>query len=145
MKRQERYQDTEYFHYQNINPKNRITGDCVVRALALGLDQTYMETYKELFELSLATGYMLNDKKNWQKYLEKKGWTKMKQPRKWDNTKYTAQEFIDYILPNIYTFYNVISKVGSHHVTCISKGGQVCDIWDCSYEKIGNYWIKEAK
>ena len=35
MRRQDKYPDTEVFHYFNANPKNRITTDCVVRAICL--------------------------------------------------------------------------------------------------------------
>ena len=34
MKRQDKYQDTDYFKFYNANPKNRLAGDCVIRAIA---------------------------------------------------------------------------------------------------------------
>lgn len=38
MKRQEKYPETRTFHFHNANPKNRITGDCVTRALCTALE-----------------------------------------------------------------------------------------------------------
>lgn len=134
MTRQEKYQDTKTFHFYNANPKGRITGDCVIRALCTAMQRPYEEVYKELFEFSLSTGYMLNDKKCYEKWLEKKGWKKMKQPRHGNNTKYTGEEFCKAVGPR------VIANIGGHHIVAIIDH-RIWDIWDSSKGTIGNFWI----
>lgn len=158
MNRQNKYPDTPTFHFQNVNPKNKLTGDCVVRAITLALDQTYIETYRELFEYSLKTGYMLNDPKNYGKYLESKGWKKLSQPRKMNGRKYTGEEFCQVLtswLPfandlfinnaewddGIVISNNIVAHIGGNHVVAIIDG-KVCDTWNCTGGCIGNYWIK---
>ena len=42
--------DTEYFHYNNANPKNKHTGDCVIRAISLALDKRYKDVLMEMAE-----------------------------------------------------------------------------------------------
>ena len=91
--RQEKYPETKTFHYYNANPKNRITGDCWLRAVCTGLNEPYNEVLMEMVQVHLETGYDMSCDKAVEKYLTSKGWVKHKQPRKADNTKYTRAEF----------------------------------------------------
>ena len=76
MTRQERYPETSTFHYYNANPKNRITTDCVIRAICTAHDQDYNHTVMELAEMQCKTGYDSGDAKLYDKYLQSKGWAK---------------------------------------------------------------------
>ena len=140
MKRQEKFPDTKTFKFYNANPKNKITGDCVIRALSTAMELPYHQLYDELYQFSLKCGYMLNDKKCYEKYLAQKGWVKQKQPRKKDNTKYTGKEFCEEIQTHRHWYSpNIIAKIGSHHIVAIMYG-QVNDIWDSTSYCIGNFW-----
>lgn len=122
---------------ENLNFKNKTTTDCVVRAIAKAEGKDYKEVAQDLFNIYMKTGYAMNDRKCYEKYLEQLGWKKMKQPRKWDNTKYLVGE-ADQINKNI----NIIMIIRcAHHLTC-KKFSCIVDIWDCRYKTIGNYWIK---
>lgn len=143
MKREEKYKNTKTFTYYNANPKNRITGDCVIRALCTAMNEPYEQVYRELFEYSIKNKYMLNDKKCYEKWLESKGWKKMPQPRKDDKTKYIGKEFCKMVQE--YTFdypSRIIAKIGGHHIVAIVEG-KVMDIWDSTNGCIGNYWIEK--
>lgn len=141
MKRQDKYVDTKTFHFYNANPKNRITGDCVVRAISTALNQDYNQTYKELFDLSVKTGYMLNDKKCYSKYMSSKGWIKLPQPRKRDNTKYTGKEYCEMIQEYSFNYPGrLFIHIGGHHVAAIVEG-RICDIWNSTGGCVGNVWI----
>ena len=139
MKRQEKYPDTKTFHYYNANPKNRVTCDCVARAICTGMDRPYNDVLKEMFELQIETGYEYTDKKCIEKYLELKGWKKHKQPKKSDNTKYTGEEFCKKIANKSKRY---IANIGGNHTVAIVNG-KVYDIWDSTDGCIGNYWTKE--
>ena len=126
------------FEYKefNANPKNKKAGDCVIRAISIGLNKDYIEIYKELFETSLKTGYMVNDKKNFEKYLEKQKILKMKMPKRIDNTRYTVKEFVEEIAkPNKTYIINI-----ANHLTVV-KNGVLYDIWNCGRKSVGNYWV----
>ena len=145
MNRQSKYPDTKTFHYYNANPKNRITTDCVIRALSTAMDKDYNEVVMELAEMQCKTGYDDGDTKLIDKYLQSKGWVKNKQPRKEDGTKYTGKEWClemqedyDWIIGKK---KNVIANIGGHHIVAIVDG-QVWDIWDSTDKCIGNYWTK---
>ena len=53
--RQEKYPDTETFHYYNCNPKNKIASDCVVRAIATATGISWEDTLQALTDLSKKT------------------------------------------------------------------------------------------
>lgn len=138
MKRQDKYPETSTFHYYNANPKNKITGDCVIRALCTAMEEPYEIVYVELLKFSLKCGYMLDDKNCYDKYLQLKGWIKHSQPRKLDNTKYTGEEFCRRIADKKIRY---IAHVGGHHIVAIVNG-KINDIWDSTDGCIGNYWTK---
>lgn len=133
---QQKYPCTETFEWFNANPKGRITGDCVFRAISTALGQDYNQTVMEMAELMCETGWALNDKHGEDEYLKRKGWIKCKQPRKADNTKYTGKEFAKIFEGTC------VAHIGGHHMVCI-KDHKVYDIWDSTNKCIGNYWIKE--
>lgn len=138
MKRQEKYPDTFIFKYYNANPKNKIGGDCVVRAISTALDQSWEQTVRELTEVGIKIGYVLNDKHTYDKYLKEKGWIKCKQPKTSDNMKISGVDFCNKIaLKN----EKYIAHIGSHHIVAIIDK-KINDIWDSSDGKIGNYWVK---
>lgn len=123
------------FNLYNNNPKNKKTTDCVVRALTLATGKPYQEVYKELFELSLKTGYFINEKRLEDKFLELNGFVKHKQPKKSNGTKYLIGE-IDKICDN-----PIIIIRCAHHLTCI-KNTTLYDLWDCRNKCISNYYTK---
>ena len=153
MTRQEKYPDTNCFHYFNANPKNKVTSDCIIRAISTATGISYENVMKDLYELSVKTGYMLNDDKCYSTYLKILGWKKYKQPRKEDNTKYTGEEFCEYCEEYSDTTYvpyirgNVIAHIGSHHMVAFMKEAhnkyRLYDIWNSLDGCIGNYWVKE--
>lgn len=143
MTRREKYPDTHYFHYYNANPKNKFTDDCVIRAICTALEQDYVQTVREMTELGIAYGYLVNSDETINRYLKSKGWVKCRQPRKWDNTKFTGKEWCENIRwheSNV-RMERQIANIGGHHIVAIIDG-KINDIWDCSNKCIGNYWIK---
>lgn len=126
------------YELKNVNPKKKKTGDCVIRAIAWASGIPYNEVYRELFEISLKTGYMINDKKTYERLLEKYGFVKRQQPRKFDNSKYTIGE-IDKLISS----KDVAVVSCANHLTCVLDN-EVVDIWDCRHKSIGNYYLKEV-
>lgn len=134
--RQERNPDTSTFHFYNANPKNKITTDCVIRAICTATKTPYEQTLRELVELALETGLHPSDKKLYEKYMERLGWTKHKQPKKADGTKYTGKEFCEQVANETERY---LAHIGGHHIVAIVSA-TVYDIWDSTGGCIGNYW-----
>lgn len=151
-KRAKKYPDTKTFHFYNANPKGRITGDCVIRAICTALKQPYEQTIIEMARMTVDTGWMLDEKKGIDKYLQSKGWIKCKQPKKLDGTKYTGKEFCQTLAHPLYSEQlhltnrrfernNLIANIGSHHIVAIMNG-RICDIWNSENGSIGTVWVK---
>ena len=152
MKRERKYPDTDVFIFHNANPKNRMTGDCVYRAVATVTGQPWETVARDLAELAIKTGYAPSTKECYGRYLESKGFKKEKQPRKRDNTKYTGVEFCRTIQRHLSitkfgkTSVNdivispcIFAHIGGGHVVAIIDG-KVNDTWDSTDGCIGNYW-----
>ena len=135
MKRTDKYPDTSVFHFHNENPKGRITGDCTFRAIATATGMCWVDVVRDMAEMSIKTGYAINDKKGIERYMESIGWIKMPQPRKADGSKYTGAEFC-----KEHQKGRFVCSIGGHHLTCIIDG-KLNDIADCTGKCIGNYWM----
>jgi hypothetical protein len=105
-------------------------------------------------ELSAKTGYMFNENKGIDRYLNSKGWIKCKQPKKEDGTKYTGAEFCRTLMHPIYSeelnltdrsfeINRVIANIGGHHIVAI-MGGQIWDTWNSANGSIGIVWVKAS-
>lgn len=123
------------YEFKNVNPKNRKTCDCVIRAITVVSGKPYETVYRDLFEVSLKTGYALDEKRVYEKVLEKYGFCKYSQPKRSDNTKYTIGEFDSVCKSKI----AVISC--ANHLTAVVDG-KLVDIWDCRGKCISNYFTK---
>lgn len=120
----------------NVNPKNKKTGDCVIRAISVALDKEYWEVVEGLMEVYKKTGHIINSKQCFEKYLKNLGYEKQKMPRRLDKTRYNIEQFNrEFAKPNT----NYIISV-ARHLTCI-KNNELIDIWNCSCKFVGNYWI----
>ena len=120
----------------NNNPKNNITKDCVIRAISFATNKSWKDTYRELTELGIKKGLILNDRKNWKAYLKKLGYEIQKMPVRDDRTRYTLEEFCDELAkPNIIYIVKV-----ANHITVV-KNKDLYDTWNCSNKSVGNYWI----
>lgn len=139
--------DTEFFHFYNANPKDRRTSDCVVRALSTALNQSWEQTYKELFEIAMKKCTAPEDISCVYEYLTKKGCVRIAQPKRRDGTKFTGEEVCYLIQEGKFVdnwgvcllYKNYFMNIGSGHCSCIIDG-KINDIWNCSYDKVGVMW-----
>lgn len=135
--RQNKYPDTNIFKYHNQNPHNRITGDCMVRAISFATGIPYNQVVMDLAKFHCETGYDGNYSEA--KFLERTyGIPKQSQLRHSDNTKFTVKDFIKRFPKGTY-----ILRMPSHMT--VVKDGINYDIWDCTKDKrkVGIYWIIE--
>lgn len=126
----------EFIEY-NHNYKNKKTNDCVIRAIGFASGKSWTSTYMSLAQLGAEKGYMINDPKNWKRYLEILGYKKQNMPRRKDNTRYTLEEFCDELAKDNEIY---IVKVAGH--LTVVKDKNLYDTWNCSRKSVGNYWIK---
>ena len=144
MRRQDKYPETKTFHYVNVNPKNRMTGDCVYRALTAATGRKWEEIVAACAAMAIKTGYSPGSKECYGRVLELLGFEKMKQPRKFDGTKFTGKQFCESLQKGDNDFVGgryIVANIGGNHV-CAIIDGKVWDIWNSTGGCIGNYWVK---
>ena len=131
--------ETKWFNPINVNPKNNRASDCVVRAIANASGKTWDEVYLALCELGMKYKRIPNEPKVYGKYLDSIGFLRCSQPKnRYTNTKYTGKQFVEYFCKCGHTY---VMNIGSHHVSCVVNN-KINDIWDCSNDKVGVYWVK---
>lgn len=137
--RESRLKNTEFYEFTNVNPHNRIGGDCVIRAIALACGQSWEQTVRELTEMGIKKGYICNDQKLYPAYLISKGFREMPEPRDVNNRKLTVKEWL--IQREGFVVKPIVANVGSHHVAAIVDN-KVRDIWNSSTQTMHKYWVK---
>ena len=120
----------------NENPKNKLTGDCVIRAIAYGLGKSWSDVYKDLCELGLKYAILPNNKYCYTKYLSKLGYKKQKMPIKRNDKRYTIKEFADLLAEPNNRYIISVAK----HLTVLDYNTLI-DVWNCGDRCVGNYWI----
>lgn len=123
----------------NANPKNKKTGDCVIRAICTALNESWVDTYKGMLDVAIETGQAISYKDNYVEYLKRKGYDIQKQPKKSSGKKYTIEEFADKLARPNKTY---ILNVANHVTVVINKS--LYDIWDCRRKTVGNYWVLDT-
>lgn len=154
-KRRAKHPNTSTFFYHNANPKRKITTDCVIRALSVGMEKPYNDVVMEMAQFQCETGFDMSSTEGIDRYLKKNGWTRCKQPKKEDGTKYTGKEFCLKVQHPLrieelnlcggkdYNWHNIIADLGGHHIVAIIDG-MVYDIWNSTGGCIGIVWVKEV-
>lgn len=123
------------FVKKNVNPVEKKTNDCVVRAITVAESSTWEEVYKELCDKGAEMFSMPNAKGTYEAYLFSKGWVKQKMPKNQLGRRVKVKDFVDENTNKII----LINVVG--HVT-VAVYGKLYDTWDCSSKCVGNYYTK---
>ena len=123
------------FQLFNPNPNGAYVGDCVIRALAKGLDSSWYKIYSGLAIEGYTMGDMPSSNRVWGKYLKDSGFRRYIIPNTCPNC-YTIRDFcIDYPVGTY------IVGTGTH-VICV-KDGNYFDTWDSGDETPIFYYHKE--
>lgn len=64
------------FIYTNPNPSKKLVGDCVIRAVSIVLDQTWLETYDGITAVGRELRDMPSSNAVWDTYLRDMGYVK---------------------------------------------------------------------
>ena len=125
-----------YIHV-NPNPKNKNTGDCAIRAIAIIMDMSWDEAYIELCTEGLYMSDLPNANSVWSAYLMRHGFKRDVIP----NTCPDCYTIADFCRDHPTGEYVVCT--GSHVVAVID--GSVYDAWDSSNEVPAYYFYKERE
>ena len=122
----------------NVNPHNKKTGDCAVRAVTQACNIKYEQAAKELFDEWMSTGIEMTDPKVFQAVLERHGFKKFGKPFHCDGTTYSVEE-----LAKKYGKGSILVIQVANHWTVV-KEDKLIDLWDCSGKSVYGYYVKKA-
>jgi len=128
------------FKKENVNPKNRKTGDCSTRAIARCLGISWDDALKLQFDVALKTKYDPTSHQVVDAILTSHGWIKQKQPRKWDGRKYTVRE-MDVVIGDFHRSNRCICTVAHHYV--VIENDNYIDTWNSGLKTVGNHYVKD--
>lgn len=140
---------SNYFRKINVNPKNRITQDCVIRALSLFLNLDYYKVLNDLFDIYMSTGFHIADPVCFMIYLKRINTISrtniLKEP-------FTLEELCERIntksldkLPDITenNHNKILALLGNSHLTYI-ENGYVLDTYNHRTMNVTAYYtVKE--
>lgn len=127
--------------YYNVNPLEKHTGDCVVRALSFILKQSWDDTYWDLCRKGFERAEMPSWNSSWWSLLRDKGFTRHIIPDTCPDC-YTVEDFSKDHPKGRYIVFIPHSQGGSGHVVAVEKGN-IYDTWDSSNQIPLVYWEKE--
>ena len=108
-------------------------GDCVIRAIAIGLKMDYMDVKKQLFASALENGFMPNSEQNYEPFLFQHGWIKNSPMKNSKNRKFKLG-----MMP---VECDMIVRMSGHIVAVVD--GAINDKWDCREWCANSYFIKQ--
>lgn len=83
------------YEYLNLNPSQKLVGDCVVRAVSLALDEPWDKTYIALAFLGFIHKDMPSSNRIWGNYLMDNGFRRYKIPDTCPADCYTIERFAE--------------------------------------------------
>lgn len=120
------------YQYKNRNPKGHYVGDCVVRALAEVLDESWEQVYTELCVQGFVMCDLPSSNHVWGAYLQSKGYERDIIP----NTCPDCYTVADFAKDNPVGRY--VLATGTHVIAVID--GNYIDTWDSGDEIPVYYW-----
>lgn len=116
----------------NPNPLGKQTGDCVIRALCIALEQSWKRTYRELCDLGEIEAEMPNTNSVWGLYLKLHGAEQFLLPDDCPQCV-TVRAFCERYPEGVY-----VIGTGTHAVACID--GDYLDSFDSGSESPAYFW-----
>lgn len=134
--------NTKYFQYEQLNPKGKKAGDCVIRAISSALGQSWDNTFTELVKVAYHNKEMPNSEHTYTKYLSDVGYKKCKTVYREGRSRYTVSEFCEYltkagyrkpVLVHVKTHFTVLKRVNGQY--------KCFDSWNCTRYSVGIFFV----
>ena len=119
----------------NVNPKGLKCDDCAIRAVAVALNTSWDDIYRQLFDIGFELKRPMSDLVVIDKLLKRNGFMQGSIKVAKGESRPTVAEFA-----NSHKDMICILRVAHHLVAC-AKGIYV-DTWDCGSKSVYKYWYK---
>ncbi len=122
------------YTYKNLNPQQKRTGDCVVRAMAYFFGVDWRTAFYSLITYCADHAVVtFNYRSTYTAFLKEKGYRRMRAPEK----GMTVGRFRDEYAEEGKMYLLQVPR----HLTIIDDRVLI-DTWDCSDRKLEGYWMK---
>ena len=118
--------------YYNANPADKVTNDCVIRALAVAFDKPWIDVFDELTSIARENFDVATSKDVYMEYVKKHGAEYIKTMTKY--SRLSGGDFADQYQEGVY-----ILRMANHLTVC--RQGIIYDTWDCSEKIVYNAWL----
>jgi hypothetical protein len=126
------------FEYSNPHPKEKLTTDCVVRAIALATESDYLETRRHLNRIKKNFNETSYKKRTFiHKYAKYNNWKKISFPAIKGVPRLRGRDFVKQYPTGTY-----ILNLAKHIVAVVD--GVYLDTWDSTDKMIYNAWQVES-
>ena len=126
--------------YKNLNPLGKVTGDCVVRACAFALGQSWDDTYNDLCDIGYDRKEMPSWNSTWWAYLKERGFSRHVIPDTCPDC-YQVKDFASDHPQGTYVLFIPYSSDNSGHAVAV-RDGNWYDTWQSGFEIPLVYWTK---
>lgn len=120
------------FRFYNSNPRNKMVGDCVIRAISKATGNSWDNVYNDICDIGRELKDMPSSNMVWGTYLKRKGMKRHIIP----NSCPDCYSIKDFCIDNPQGIF-ILSLDG--HVTCVMHGNYY-DTYDCGDEVAFYYW-----
>lgn len=124
------------YRYLNVNPTRQNTGDCVVRAISVLMDQSWAWTYFMICLQGFILFEMPSTNNVWETYLYHNGYRRTSIPNTCPDC-YTVKDFC-----RDFPYGKYLLALNGHVVAVID--GDYYDTWDSGNEIPLFYWRKDG-
>lgn len=122
---------------ENVNPKKKKTGDCVIRAVTKATGQDWHKVFFELCKLGDSMCEMPNSTNVVEQYLKQFGFVRVSYKVRRGDKRPTVKSFCRDHPKGVY-----VLRVANHEVCAIN--GNYYDIWDCGDCAVYS-WLEKVK
>ena len=121
----------------NVNPKNRKTNDCVIRAIVSATGKDWYEVFDALCAIARKKACMPNHKPVYEAYLKQCGFEKVNISPARGELRWDVQT-----LASVKDHPGIVFS--AHHATAIDGTGNYIDSGDSGYKCAYSLWIKNS-
>lgn len=140
-------EDTESFHYANLNPAGRLARDCVVRAIAAAAGLSWGETFDGLAACA-APDVILNRYDVYARYLRSLGFRLHDELRR-ENRHLTGSQLCSALDGHFSRGETAVTLLGRAHMAAVlpfkTPQGvvryKIVDTWDSTGEAARDFWV----
>lgn len=125
---------TKYYEFFNANPTGKEIGDCSIRAVAVALNKSWLESFDLLAAKAREMYYEMSEPEVMAEVLKDHGFEQKKVSVKRGTKRPTLVKLIKENPDSV-----IVGQIANHFAA--ARNGKVKDLWNSSERALYRYWI----